>query len=228
MDGLAGAGVQRTQVRARHGPDIAVLQRPVGELEEPRAQTVAVAGLASDDAFGLHRAQQPEIVKKGKAAAGGKRVSGGVDSDGGQHRLSKPKSLSPAEQKQELLAALDLAKSLRLNAVIFQVRPMADAIYKPGLEPWSEFLTGQMGRSQDFDPLEFLVAEAHKRGILVHAWFNPYRAYHPAAKTISDDHVSKLHPEFVKQYGRYMWLDPTDPEARDWSLKVIKRRRSPI
>lgn len=132
------------------------------------------------------------------------------------------KNLSPAEQKQELQAALDLAQNLRLNAVIFQVRPMADAVYRPGLEPWSEFLTGQMGRSQDFDPLEFIVSEAHKRGILIHAWFNPYRAFHPAAKTISDDHVSKLHPEFVKQYGRYMWLDPTDPRAREWSLNVIK------
>jgi uncharacterized lipoprotein YddW (UPF0748 family) len=120
-----------------------------------------------------------------------------------------------------LLAILDLAQNLRLNAVIYQVRPMADAVYKPGLEPWSEFLTGQMGRAQSFDPLEFIVTQAHRRGILVHAWFNPYRAYHPAAKTISDDHISKLHPEFTKQYGRYMWLDPTDPAAREWSLKVI-------
>ena len=71
MDGLAGAGVQRTQVRARDGPDIAVLQRPVGELEEPRAQNVAVAGVASDDAFGLHRAQQPEHGRLVHAEPGG-------------------------------------------------------------------------------------------------------------------------------------------------------------
>ena len=131
------------------------------------------------------------------------------------------KNLSQGQQRQELLNILDLAQSLRLNAVVFQVRPMADAVYKPGLEPWSEFLTGQMGRGQAFDPLEFIVTEAHKRGILVHAWFNPYRAYHPAAKTISDDHISKLHPEFIRQYGRYMWFDPTDPAGQAWSLKVI-------
>jgi len=124
-------------------------------------------------------------------------------------------------QKRELLDILDLAKSLRLNAVVFQVRPMADALYRSRLEPWSEFLTGQMGRVQDFDPLEFLIAEAHKRGILVHAWFNPYRAYHPAAKTISNDHISKIHPEFVRQYGRYMWIDPTDPAGKAWTLNVI-------
>lgn len=99
---------------------------------------------------------------------------------------------------------------------------MADAVYKPGLEPWSEFLTGQMGKAQNFDPLEFLVTAAHSRGILVHAWFNPYRAYHPAAKTISDDHISKRHPEFVRQYGRYMWIDPTDPAGQKHSLDVIK------
>lgn len=131
------------------------------------------------------------------------------------------KSLSADEQKAELLAILDLAKKLRLNAVIFQVRPMTDAVYASKLEPWSEFLTGQMGKAQAFDPLTFLVAEAHKRGILVHAWFNPYRAFHPSAKTISDDHVSKRQPSIVRQYGRYMWLDPTDPAARRHSLNVI-------
>lgn len=132
------------------------------------------------------------------------------------------KGLSTNAQKAELLAALELAKRLRLNAVIFQVRPMTDAVYRSELEPWSEFLTGEMGKPQDFDPLEFLVAEAHRRGILVHAWFNPYRAYHPAAKTISDKHVSKTQPEIVRQYGRYMWLDPTEPAAREHSLNVIK------
>jgi len=131
------------------------------------------------------------------------------------------RTLSIEEQKGELLAALDLAKQLRLNAVIFQVRPAADAVYASKLEPWSEYLTGQMGKSQGFDPLKFVVAEAHKRGILVHAWFNPYRAYHPSAKTMSDDHISKTHPEIVRQYGRYMWLDPTDPAAKKHSLNVI-------
>src|SRR5438874_505764 len=132
------------------------------------------------------------------------------------------KGLPIDRQKDELIAILDLAKKLRLNAVIFQVRPMADAVYSSSLEPWSEFLTGQMGTGQAFDPLAVLVAEAHKRGILVHAWFNPYRAYHPAARTISDEHVSKKQPSIIRQYGRYMWLDPTDPAAREESLRVIK------
>jgi len=78
-----------------------------------------------------------------------------------------------------------------------------------------------MGKAQTFDPLAFLVAEAHKKGILVHAWFNPYRALHPAGKTISNGHVSQTKPAIVRQYGRYMWLDPTEPEAKKHSLNVI-------
>jgi uncharacterized lipoprotein YddW (UPF0748 family) len=98
---------------------------------------------------------------------------------------------------------------------------MADALYKSDIEPWSEFLTGEMGKPQDFDPLEYIVAEAHKRGILVHAWFNPYRAYHPAAKTVSRNHISKTRPDLVRKYGRYLWLDPSDKEGQEHSLKVI-------
>ncbi len=131
------------------------------------------------------------------------------------------KGLSIPEQKAELIRDLDLASRLNLNAVIFQVRPMADALYRSRLEPWSEYLTGEMGKPQAFDPLEFIVAEAHKRGILVHAWFNPYRAYHPSAKTISANHISKQRPELVAKYGKYLWLDPTDPEAIKHSATVI-------
>jgi uncharacterized lipoprotein YddW (UPF0748 family) len=131
------------------------------------------------------------------------------------------RTLTIEEQRAELVEALDLARKLRLNAIIFQVRPAADAVYASKLEPWSEYLTGQMGKGQAFDPLSFIVAEAHKRGILVHAWFNPYRAYHPSGKTMSNDHISKTNPEIVRQYGRYMWLDPTDQAAKKHSLSVI-------
>lgn len=131
------------------------------------------------------------------------------------------KNLSIAEQKAELIKDLELAESLRMNAVIFQVRPMCDALYDSKLEPWSEFLTGEMGKRQSFDPLEFITDEAHKRGILVHAWFNPYRAYHPAAKTVSDNHITKRRPDLVRKYGEYLWLDPTEPEVQKYSLSVV-------
>jgi uncharacterized lipoprotein YddW (UPF0748 family) len=131
------------------------------------------------------------------------------------------KTLSIEEQKAEMIRNLDLAHDLKLNAVVFQVRPMCDALYNSRIEPWSEFLTGEMGKAQAFDPLQFVIEEAHRRGILVHAWFNPYRAYHPAAKTVSDNHISKRRPDLVRKYGRYLWLDPTDREVQDYSLKVV-------
>ncbi|HLM59733.1 MAG TPA: family 10 glycosylhydrolase [Pyrinomonadaceae bacterium] len=131
------------------------------------------------------------------------------------------RTLSVEEQKAEILKMLDLARELKLNAIVFQVRPMGDALYDSPIEPWSEFLTGVMGKPQNFDPLRFIIDEAHRRGILVHAWFNPYRAFHPSAKTISDDHISKRRPDLVRKYGKYLWLDPTEAEVQRYSLSVI-------
>lgn len=131
------------------------------------------------------------------------------------------KNLSIEQQKTELIKDLELARSLKMNAVIFQVRPMCDALYESKIEPWSEFLTGEMGKAQAFDPLKFIVEEAHKRGILVHAWFNPYRAYHPSAKTVSENHISKTRPDLVRKYGKYLWLDPSDAEVQEYSLSVV-------
>src|SRR5256714_14952918 len=93
------------------------------------------------------------------------------------------KGLPVARQKAELVAILDRAARLNLNAVIFQVRPMADALYASELEPWSEYLTGTLGKAPDppYDPLEFAVREAHARGLELHAWFNPFRAWSPSA-----------------------------------------------
>ncbi len=131
------------------------------------------------------------------------------------------KNLTIEQQKAELIKNLELAEALNLNAVVFQVRPMCDALYESRIEPWSEFLTGEMGKSQTFDPLKFLTEEAHQRGILVHAWFNPYRAVHSAAKTVSENHISKRRPDLVRQYGKYLWLDPSDREVQDYSLRVV-------
>jgi uncharacterized lipoprotein YddW (UPF0748 family) len=136
---------------------------------------------------------------------------------------SKP-GLSSFEQQGEMIAILNKAVELHLNAVILQVRPATDAMYSSSLEPWSEFLTAQMGRPPEpaYDPLAFAVDEAHKRGLELHAWFNPYRAHHPAGKSeISANHVSAARPEMVRTYGHYMWLDPGDLQVRQHSIKVI-------
>src|ERR1017187_10296429 len=88
------------------------------------------------------------------------------------------KTLSTQEQKAELLAILDRAAQLKLNAIIFQVRPACDALYASRIEPLSEYLSGTMGKPPEpfYDPLAFAIEEAHKRGLELHAWLNPYRA----------------------------------------------------
>lgn len=136
---------------------------------------------------------------------------------------SKP-GLSTAQQQAEMRALLDRAASLHLNAIILQVRPAADALYASPYEPWSEYLTGQMGRAPSpyYDPLAYAVAEAHRRGLELHAWFNPYRARHSAARgPAAPTHVSIARPEIVRAYAGYRWMDPGEPETQAQSLRVI-------
>jgi uncharacterized lipoprotein YddW (UPF0748 family) len=129
----------------------------------------------------------------------------------------------PAEkQKAELIAILDKAVELKLNAIIFQVRPMADALYESKLEPWSEYLSGTCGKGPGYDPLAFAVEESHKRGLELHAWFNPYRARHPTAKSEAPkDHVTKSRPDLAKPYGTHYWMNPTHADVQNHSLAVI-------
>ncbi len=128
----------------------------------------------------------------------------------------------PEKQKVALLAIFDRAAALHFNAIVFQVRPMADALYRSSYEPWSEFLTGTQGKPPGWDPLEFAVEQAHKRGLQLHAWFNPYRAWHPAAKgRPAPNSVVMAHPEWVRSYGNMKWLDPGEPAVREWSQNVI-------
>jgi uncharacterized lipoprotein YddW (UPF0748 family) len=134
------------------------------------------------------------------------------------------RGLDSARQKQEMLAILDRAKALRFNVVIFQVRDSCDAYYESKIEPWSEYLTGRMGLAPSpfYDPLEFAVAEAHKRGLELHAWFNPYRARLRDLKTpVAANHVTVKRPELVRAYGKFYWLDPAEQGTRDYSLSVI-------
>jgi uncharacterized lipoprotein YddW (UPF0748 family) len=132
--------------------------------------------------------------------------------------------LPVAQQKAELLAILDRAQRLNLNAVIFQVRPCCDAMYESKLEPWSYYLTGAMGRppAPYYDPLAFAIEEAHRRGLQLHAWFSPYRVWRLLDKTpIAASHVSRTHPEWVRKYGDLLWMDPGEKEAEDYTVRVI-------
>ncbi|WP_455711650.1 glycoside hydrolase family 10 protein [Streptomyces griseoluteus] len=123
--------------------------------------------------------------------------------------------LPPEEQRAELIAHLDRAVAGRLNTVIFQVRPTADALWPSPYEPWSEYLTGTQGRDPGWDPLGTAVREAHARGLELHAWFNPYRiANHTDPGRLTPDHPARLHPEWVVPYGGKLYYNPGLPEVR--------------
>lgn len=136
--------------------------------------------------------------------------------------------LTADEQRTELLAHLDTAVARRLNAVVLQVRPTADALWPSPYEPWAQCLTGTQGRDPGWDPLGTAVDEAHARGLELHAWFNPYRvANHTDPSRLVADHPARLHPEWVLPYGGKLYYNPGLPEVRrftqDAMLDALRR-----
>jgi uncharacterized lipoprotein YddW (UPF0748 family) len=131
------------------------------------------------------------------------------------------RDLTAGEQQAELVRIFDRAASLGLNAVFLQIRPAADAIYPSHDAPWTEYLTGTSGQPPDppYDPLAFAVAEAHRRGLKLHAWFNPFRARHTSAVSApSPSHIETRRPDLIRPYGTQLWLDPGEADAQ---LEVI-------
>ncbi len=137
---------------------------------------------------------------------------------------SKP-GLSTQEQQREAIAILDHLKDHHFNAVIFQVRPMADALYKSDLEPWSYFISGEQGKAPDpyYDPLSFWVEAAHDRGLELHVWLNPYRAFHPSGKAYNKQSIVSTNPELVVKLEQgYYWMDPAKKATQDRTANVVK------
>ncbi|WP_437088617.1 glycoside hydrolase family 10 protein [Streptomyces sp. enrichment culture] len=127
---------------------------------------------------------------------------------------SRP-GLSGAEQREDLVEYLDTAVKYGLNTVFFQVRPAADALWPSAYEPWSECLTGVQGRDPGWDPLGTAVAEAHARGLELHAWFNPYRvANHTDRSRLAASHPARKNPGWVVPYGGKLYYNPGLPEVR--------------
>ncbi|MEW2388044.1 family 10 glycosylhydrolase [Streptomyces venezuelae] len=140
---------------------------------------------------------------------------------------SKP-GLPAAQQRSELLAFLDSAVNRRLNAVVFQVRPTADALWPSPYEPWSEYLTGVQGQDPGWDPLGTAVHEAHRRGLELHAWFNPFRiANHTDPSRLVATHPARVHPDWVVPYGGKLYYNPGLPAVRrfvqDAMLDAVRR-----
>ncbi|GGK91380.1 glycosyl hydrolase [Planomonospora parontospora subsp. parontospora] len=130
---------------------------------------------------------------------------------------------SVARQKADYVKLLDSAAERRINAVFLQVRPASDALYRSGLEPWSKFLTGTAGKDPGWDPMPFLIDEAHKRGMEFHAWFNPYRAAYDAdVSALPASHPARVHPDWVVKHEGRLYYNPGLPAVRDHVTTVIK------
>ena len=109
---------------------------------------------------------------------------------------------------------LDSLQHIGINAVIFQVRPTADAFYRSELEPWSKYLTGKQGVAPEplWDPLQYMIEQCHARNMELHAWLNPYRVGTNADEPLAASHIYHKHPEWFVRYGRQLYFDPGLPD----------------
>jgi uncharacterized lipoprotein YddW (UPF0748 family) len=136
------------------------------------------------------------------------------------------KNQAPAQQRNALITLLDQHQATGINTIYLQVRSQCDALYPSSIEPWSSDLTGTQGvppSDPTWDPLQFAVEEAHKRGMELHAWINPYRAVASASKlpTFSPAHVANRHPEWLLSNGTTITLNPGLSQVRDYIMSVI-------
>jgi uncharacterized lipoprotein YddW (UPF0748 family) len=134
-------------------------------------------------------------------------------------------SASPSSQQTALIGILDKLRANGINAVIFQIRPECDALYPSAIEPWSRWLTGAQGVAPNplWDPLQFAIDESHKRGMELHAWFNPYRAEKSiGAYPLAASHVVKMHPDWILTFpsSSLKILNPGLPQVRDYVASV--------
>ena len=130
----------------------------------------------------------------------------------------------PTEKlKQTLIDQLNSLQGAGINAIIFQVRPEADALYASQLEPWSRFLTGVQGQAPSpyWDPMQFMIDECHKRGMEFHAWINPYRVKTSLKSELSANHLYNIHPEWFVTYNNQLFFDPALPESRRHICMVV-------
>lgn len=131
--------------------------------------------------------------------------------------------MSTEQIKKHYVDLLDEFQSVGINAVIYQIRPAGDAFYHSTLEPWSRFLTGEQGKAPQpfWDPLEFMIEECHKRGMELHAWFNPYRAGTSENEKLSPKHLFNFKPYLFFKYGKQLYFDPGNPESREHTIAVV-------
>ena len=125
-------------------------------------------------------------------------------------------------QKEYYERYLDTLQAHNINAVMFQIRPMADAFYASSYEPWSKYLSGKRGKDPGWDPLPWLISETHKRGIQFHAWINPYRiAARSSASAAFPELESTIPAEWTKDYNKVRIYNPALPEVRQRIADIV-------
>ena len=134
------------------------------------------------------------------------------------------RTMNSKQMKAYFVQSLDSLQYLGINAIIFQVRPQADAFYKSKYEPWSAHLSGQQGVAPDsnFDPLTFIIEECHKRGMELHAWLNPYRVTTSQNDKLVTNHLYFKKPNLFVNYGGKIYFDPGYQENRKFICNVVK------
>ncbi len=134
------------------------------------------------------------------------------------------KDMSPSQMKKDFIRKLDFLHDCGINAIIFQVRPEADAFYKSDLEPWSRFFTGKQGvpPEGEFDLMEFLIEESHKRNMEFHAWLNPYRAGFIGTTEFAESHIINKYPGRFVKYNNQILFDPGQPQNRRFICDVVR------
>ena len=131
-------------------------------------------------------------------------------------------TLTADQQRAELTDIFDRASAGGLNAVIFHIRPASDALYTSSLEPWGAMLTGTQGKDPGYDPLAFAVAEAHARGLELHAWINPFRAGNSKdTANLAPTHLFRTRRDLLRVYGTQLWLDPGERDVHDHVMRVV-------
>lgn len=131
-------------------------------------------------------------------------------------------SLNAAQLRNELQTIVDTAANTGLNAIVFQVRPESDAVYRSSIEPWSRFLTGTQGRDPGIDPLDVLITMAHQRAIEVHAWMNPYRGAADTRFTTAANSVTRTLSQFAVTYNNAIVMNPGSSEVRAHIVRVVR------
>ena len=136
---------------------------------------------------------------------------------------SQYKTMTPNQMRDHYVSLLDSFERAGINAVIYQIRPQADAFYMNSIEPWSRFITGTQGVAPNpvWDPLQFMIDRCHDRGMELHAWLNPYRVTSNASEQLHPEHLYFKRPDLFLKYGTQLYFDPGEPDSRSHTLSVI-------